>query len=264
MGVVSLTTDFGTGDHEAGVLKGVIWKIAPGVKIVDLSHDVSPQNVLEGALILWRNAHFFPAGSIHVGVVDPGVGTDRRVIGGQLGEQFFVGPDNGLFSLCLDRAEANNWPVQWFELNRPEFWLENVTNIFHGRDVFSPAGAHLAAGVPLEQMGERVFNPVRLNIPVAERTTNGWRAPIIHRDHFGNLAVNLQREQLENRKDILIQLGVMRIEGMVNTFGQARLGEVIALFDSSGMLSIAVVNGNAAERLGLDQGDWVDIEYSSD
>ena len=121
MRVLTLTTDFGSGDHEAGVLKGVIWKIAPEAKIVDLSHDVSPQDVLEGALVLWRNAHYFPAGTVHVGVVDPGVGTARRVIGGRVGEQYYVGPDNGLFSLAQARGEENGWTVEWFELNRPEY-----------------------------------------------------------------------------------------------------------------------------------------------
>jgi S-adenosylmethionine hydrolase len=261
MRVVTLTTDFGTGDHEAGVLKGVIWRIAPQVKIVDLSHDVAPQDVLEGALVLWRNAHYFPAGTVHIGVVDPGVGTPRWVIGGRVGEQYFVGPDNGLFSLAQDRAEGNGWPVAWYELDRPEYWLPNVTDIFHGRDVFSPAGAFLAAGVPLKQMGTPIDDPVRLDFPAPQRTPSGWRAPIIHRDYFGNLAVNLRREQINAPETVRLVVGGMTIDGLVQTFGQRPAGELAALFDSSGMLSIAVVNGSAAEYLGLDQGDWVELHY---
>lgn len=262
MTVVTLTTDFGSGDHEAGVLKGVIWKIAPKVKIVDLSHDVMPQDVLEGALVLWRNAHYFPKGTVHIGVVDPGVGTTRRVIGGRLGDHYFVGPDNGLFSLVQARAEENGWPVEWYELNKPEYWLPEVTNIFHGRDVFSPAGAYLAAGQPISEMGVPLSDPLRLDFPVAERRPYGWHAPVIHRDHFGNLAVNLRRNQLGGRRDLVIQAGEERSDGLVDTFGKRPEGALVALFDSSGMLSIAVVNGNASARLGLNQGDWVEVYFS--
>jgi S-adenosylmethionine hydrolase len=260
--VLTLTTDFGAGDHEAGVLKGVVWRIAPEVKIVDLSHDIAPQDVFEGALVYWRNAHYFPAGTVHVGVVDPGVGTQRRVVGGKVGDQYFVGPDNGLFSLVQARAEENGWPVEWYELNKREYWLPSITHIFHGRDIFSPAGAHLAAGVALEAMGDPIEDPERLDFPNAERTPAGWCAPIIHRDYFGNLAVNLRREQLDGRRDVFVHVGGATIEGLVDTFGQRGVGELAALFDSSGLLSIAVVNGDAAESLGLDQGDWVDVEFS--
>ena len=261
MTVVTLTTDFGSGDHEAGVLKGVIWEIAPDVKIVDLSHDVTPQDVLEGALVLWRNAHYFPKGTVHIGVVDPGVGTKRRVLGGRIGDHYFVGPDNGLFSLVQARAEENGWPVAWYELNKPEYWLPNITHIFHGRDVFAPAGAHLAAGMSLADMGVPVDDPVRLAFPSAERVTGGWRAPVIHCDHFGNLAVNLRRAKLEGRRDVVIRAGEETIDGLVDTFGQRPVGALAALFDSAGMLSIAVVNGNASERLGLYQGDWIEVYF---
>jgi len=268
MTVVSLTTDFGTGDHEAGVLKGVIWKIAPDVKIVDLSHEISPQDVLEGALLLWRNAHYFPNGSVHVGVVDPGVGTKRRVVAGYLGGQYYVGPDNGLFSLAQKRVEDAGGEVSWYELDKPEYWLPKVTNIFHGRDVFSPAGAHLAAGVTLESMGSPIADTARLEFPMPEQLASGWKAPVIHTDYFGNLAVNLTVEQLGNKSEARIRAGNQEIVGISRTFGEKQPGELVALFDSSGMLSLAVVNGSAAKslavvngsaakRLKLSNGDWI-------
>ena len=231
------------------------------VKIVDLSHDIAPQDVFEGALVLWRNAHYFPPGTVHIGVVDPGVGTKRRVIGGQLGEQYFVGPDNGLFSLVQVRAMESDWRVEWFELDKPQYWLPKITHIFHGRDVFSPAGAHLASGVPLREMGVPINDPVRLEFPSAQQTDYGWRAPIIHCDHFGNLAVNLRRENFDEWHNVIIKAGDSTINGLVDTFGQRKVGELAALFDSSGMLSIAIVNGNASEQLGMGQGDWIDIQF---
>ena len=153
MRVITLTTDFGLRDGYAGVLKGVIWKIAPEVKIADISHLISPQNVMEGALTLGRAAAYFPEGTIHVGVVDPGVGTSRRAIAARLGLQYFVGPDNGLFTVLLEQAEGKQEKIEVFHLNRPEFWLSSISNVFHGRDIFAPTAAHLGQGVRLESMG---------------------------------------------------------------------------------------------------------------
>ncbi len=259
--VITLATDFGAGDSEAGVLKGVIWKIAPGTHIADLSHEIGPQDVLEGALLLERCTPYFPAGSIHVGVVDPGVGTRRRAIAAQLGDQGFVGPDNGLFTLMLARAEALGGPIQIVKLDQPQYWLPTVTDVFHGRDVFSPAAAHWANGVPLEALGTPMADPVRLEVPEPQRIPGGWRAQIIHVDHFGNLSTRLRREHLGDTRSLRVHILGRQIDGLVKTFGERPSGALVALFNSSGTLDISVVNGSAADALGAQAGDPLEVRF---
>ncbi len=152
MTVITLLTDFGLRDGYSGVMKGVIWKIAPQVQIADISHTIKPQNIFQGALALARTAPFFPSGTIHVAVVDPGVGTQRRPIGLRLGEYYFVGPDNGLFTLVIEHAESLGVVIQVFHLNQTTYWLPEVSRVFHGRDIFSPVAAHLARGIPNSSM----------------------------------------------------------------------------------------------------------------
>lgn len=160
--VIGLLTDFGLDDDEAMLLKGVIWKIAPHVKCADLTHAVPPQNIRAGAEIIARCFPFFPPGSIFVAVVDPGVGTIRRGMAARVGEYYFVGPDNGLFSGVYDFAHRNGWQQSFVDLNRPQYFLDEVNPIFHGRDVFAPVAAHLANGVGLEDLGDTFDDPVVL------------------------------------------------------------------------------------------------------
>ena len=157
MPVITLTTDFGEKDGFTGVLKGVIWGICPDAQIADITHSISPQNVLEGALALWRAAPFFPAGTVHIAVVDPGVGTNRRPMAARLGDYFYVGPDNGLFTPMIEDARNNNQVVEFVHLDKPKFWLKNVSHTFHGRDIFAPVGAHLANGIFNHQVGDTHF-----------------------------------------------------------------------------------------------------------
>ncbi len=257
--VITLTTDFGSGDHEAGVLKGVIWSIAPKAQIADLTHDITPHYVLEAALLLWRAARFFPDGTIHVAVVDPGVGTARRAMAAQLGTQYFVGPDNGLLSLLLARAEENKQTTRFIHLDRPEFWLPEVTNIFHGRDIFAPVAAHLAAGEQLTNLGTLIDDPIRIGIPKPARIPNGWIGQVIHIDHFGNLATNLNVNHLNMLKEVIIKIKGEQIAGLVLTFGDRPAGSLIALLDSSGSLAISVVNGNAAKAYQVRVGDEFEV-----
>ena len=257
--IITLLTDFGLQDGYVGIMKGVIWGIAPGVQIADISHDVKAQDVLQGALALRRAVPYFPAGTVHVAVVDPGVGTSRRALAGHLGGQYFVGPDNGLFSLALERAEAQAQAVEWVHLTRREYWLPQVSAVFHGRDIFAPVAAHLANGVPLSALGEPVYDPVRLLFPQPKRTAGGWSAQVIHVDHFGNLATNLRRDQIGPAQSIVIRIKDVEIQGIVQAYGMGLPGEMVALFDSSDMLAIAVVHGNAAQMLQARIGDSVDV-----
>ena len=257
MGILSLLTDFGTQDGFIGVMKGVIWGICPDVQIADLSHEIEPQNVLHGAVTLSRVAPFFPAGTVHIAVVDPGVGTARRAIAAQLGMQFYVAPDNGLLTPLIQDAESQHLPMTFVALDNPAYWLKNITGTFHGRDLFAPVGAHLAAGVPLEALGTLIDDPVRLEIPTPEKTDTGWTAHITLIDHFGNIRTDLRVDKVDaNAK---IRIAGEEIEGLVKSYGHKEVGTLVALGDSGGYLEVAVANGNAAQKLGVKVGDKVEV-----
>ena len=261
MTVITLTTDFGTGDHEAGVLKGVIWTIAPLVQIADLSHDIKPHDILEAALLLWRAAPYFPDGTIHVTVIDPGVGTPRRGIAAHLGSQYFVGPDNGLLSLLMVRAEGDNDKLSFVHLDKSKYWLPEVSNVFHGRDIFAPIAAHLASGTPLSSLGTSINDPVRIEIPMPARISKGWLGQVIHIDHFGNLSTNLNVRHLNPTKEVTVKIKGEQIAGLVSTFGERPIGTLVALLDSSGSIAISVVNGNAAQVLNAGVGDEIEVLF---
>ena len=196
MPVISLMTDFGIKDGNVGVMKGVIWSICPQAQISDLSHKIAAQNVREASLVLFRSATYFSENAVHVVVVDPGVGTARRPMAARLGNQFYVGPDNGTITQLLEYSEKQGWPCEFVHLNKPEFWLSTISHVFHGRDIFAPVAAHIASGVLLKQMGDPFDNPVRLVLPKPQKTSTGWIGEIIHIDHFGNLASNIRLEDL--------------------------------------------------------------------
>jgi S-adenosyl-L-methionine hydrolase (adenosine-forming) len=260
MRTITLMTDFGLKDGNVGVMKGVILNIAPQVQIVDLSHLIAAQNIAEAALILWRSAPYFPDGTIHVVVVDPGVGTERRPMLAQIGEQYFVGPDNGLITPWLGWAERQGLPRRFIHLNRPQYWLPQVSHVFHGRDIFAPSAAHLAAGVGFEVLGSSFDDPIRLVLPEPRRQGNSWQAEVIHIDHFGNIATNLRVEHLAGQNVVTVGLCGVNIDGMVQTFGERPPGELVALFGSTGNLIVSVVNGSAAQHLKAAVGNPVNIQ----
>ena len=263
MPVITLTTDFGIKDGNVGVMKGVIWGISPEVQIADLSHLISPQNISEAALILSRSAPYFPEGTIHVVVVDPGVGTARHKMAAKIGTQYYVGPDNGTISLLLEKAEQLRWESEFVMLTNPQYWLPEVSFVFHGRDIFAPVAAHLSIGVSLAALGTPLENPVRLQLPKPEKNQNGWRGEIIHIDHFGNISSNIRVETLgdwlENKENISVLIAGVKVKGLVHTFGERPTGELIALIGSTGNLILSVVNGSASERLNTQLGDLVEI-----
>jgi len=259
MAVISLLTDFGTRDGFVGIMKGVIWDINPQVQVADISHEVNPQNILHGALILGQSWKYFPNGSVHLVVVDPGVGTQRRAIAAKIGKHFFVCPDNGLITIPLEQAISSGDPVRAVLLDRSEFWLPRISRSFHGRDIFAPTAAHLATGVPIEQLGSPLDSIVKILIPQPLPTADGWRAQVMMVDHFGNLISNLSEERLENQAVLAVTCGGMTIRHFVSTFGDAKPGELIAMIDSSGWLSVSLVNGNAAKVLHVQEGDLVEV-----
>jgi S-adenosylmethionine hydrolase len=259
MKVITLLTDFGLKDGYVGVMKGVIWVISPQAQIVDITHQIQPQNVLEGALALGRVASFFPPWTIHVGVVDPGVGTHRRPIAAQLGEQFFVGPDNGLCTVLVEQARLEKKKIQFVHLDRPEYWLPEVSNVFHGRDIFAPAAAHLSNGKLIHEIGTPIDDPILLKIPSPEQSGSGWKGQVIIVDNFGNLSTNLTRAHLSGLDEVSVKIAGFEIHGLRKTFGDAQPGELVALIGEANDLSIVVVNGSAADRLGIGIGEAVEI-----
>ncbi len=258
MPVITLLTDFGTKDGFVGTMKGVIWKIAPDVQIADISHEIAPQNIMEGAIALWRAAPYFPAGTVHIAVVDPGVGTKRRAMAARIGDQYFVGPDNGLFTPMIEDAKNAGQPLSFIHLDNPKYWLPAVSRTFHGRDIFAPVGAHLAAGVPLELMGTPFTDPVLLTLSRPEKTSSGYIAHITVVDAFGNLTTDLPAAEVAG-KNVLIRIKGMEIDGVSPSYGHRQPGELIALLDSEGYLEVAVVNGSGAKVTGSKVGDPVEV-----
>jgi len=259
MPVITLLTDFGLSDAYVGIMKGVILGICPQAQIADLTHLIRPQDVFEGAMALGRATPFFPPGTIHVAVVDPGVGTLRRPLAAKINAHFFIGPDNGLCTVLVEQARRQSGEVQFIHLNRPEFWLTEVSSVFHGRDIFAPVAGHLANGISIDDLGTPIDDPILLVIPVPKETEKGWRGQVLQIDHFGNLSTNLTLEQIVNPEGVKIKIGDVVIHGLVHAFGEKKPGEIAALIDSSGKLSINVVNGDAAQLLGIQVGDPVEV-----
>ena len=263
MTVLSITTDFGITNGLVGVMKGVIYGIAPDTKIVDISHLISAQDVLEGAYAMWRAVSFFPPGSVHVGVVDPGVGTKRRPISARLGDQLFIAPDNGLLTPLILDAEQNGAPIEFVHLDNPKYWLPKVSNTFHGRDIFAPTGAYLAAGVPLSELGTPVTDLIRLDMPRPEKTESGWLAHVTTIDVFGNLTTDLPADALEGRRDVLIRIHDREIDGIIESYGHREVGNLVAVVDSEGYVEVSIVNGDAASVLNGQTGDIVEVLLKS-
>ncbi len=259
MKLITLLTDFGLQDGYTGVMHGVIYRITPQAVVVDLTHLIPPQDVHEGSLAWSRAYAYFPEGTVHVAVVDPGVGTRRRPIAARIGKYFFVCPDNGLLTPILVDAEKSGDPIEIVHLDQPRFWLPQVSQVFHGRDIFSPAAAHLAGGVPLDELGSRINDPLRLPDRQPMPQGNGWQAEVISVDHFGNLTTNLEPHHLAGMPAIRVSIAGREIDGLVSTFGARPAGELVALFDSDDRLAICIVNGSAARELNAAVGTPVRI-----
>jgi len=261
MKLITLLTDFTERDGYVGIMKGVILGIAPDAYIVDISHSVAPQDVRQAAWVLGCSAPYFPPGTVHVAVVDPGVGTVRRGIIARLGAQCFVGPDNGLMTILYQRCAERGETVRIFELQNEAFWLRPVSFSFHGRDVFAPVAAHYLRGVDLEKFGQPVSDPLLLPLPQPHRLVDGWQGEIIYVDVFGNLISNIRTPHLQKNVNACIIIKKTEINGIKNTFGDGIQGELLAIMDSFGHLSVCVVNGSAAHLLGAGVGDKIRVTF---
>jgi S-adenosyl-L-methionine hydrolase (adenosine-forming) len=259
MAIITLTTDFGLKDGNVAIMKGVIWQINPAVQIVDLSHLVEPYNVLEASLILFHAAFDFPDNTIHVIVVDPGVGTNRRPIAAKIGSQFFVCPDNGILTQIANKAKKCQLPVDCFHLTDTRYWLPTISHVFHGRDIFAPVAAHLASNIEISMLGVPIHDFIKLEVPAPRKTSHGWRGRVIYIDNFGNIATNLFPEHIEARTTAVFRANNLEIKGMVHTFGDNKNGELIALFGGPGNVIFSIVNGNAALQSGIAIGDEIEV-----
>ncbi|MDD3580821.1 MAG: SAM-dependent chlorinase/fluorinase [Desulfobacca sp.] len=243
--LITLLTDFGSQDGYVGVMKGVILGINPQVTLVDLSHDLPPQDVIAAALVLQAAQPYFPPETIHLAVVDPGVGTARRALALRVRDQFWVGPDNGLFHLVLEGQRG----FQAVCLENSTYFLPQVSATFHGRDVFAPVAAHLSTGVSLSDFGPPLTDPVHLNLPVPAISSRLIQGQVIHVDHFGNLISNIRFAELETWRQgrpLEVRVGGHHSARLVRTYGQGSPGELIALEGSHGYLEIACAQANAA------------------
>ena len=259
--ILTLTTDFGTRDAYVAAMKGVILSRCPDVRLVDVTHEVAPQEVLEAAFVLRGAAPHYPAGTVHLVVVDPGVGTARRAVALRHGGHRFVGPDNGLFALLLDGAAPDELVV----LDRPAFWrTPEPSETFHGRDVFAPVAAHLAAGRALADVGTPIeaLEPMHWALPIADgEGVQGW---VVHVDRFGNCITNISRSLFEERRArrrVKCYVGSAVLKGIRPTYGAVAAGEALALFGSGDFLEIAVNAGNAAKLLGIRKGAPVNLVF---
>ncbi len=247
---IALLTDFGTKDVFTGVMKGVITGLAPGFPIVDLSHEVPPQNVLVGALWLHGAVHFFPPGTVFLCVVDPGVGSGRQILAAQVGDWLMVAPDNGLTSLVMERHGLKDC----VSVQEPAYRLPSTSATFHGRDIMAPAAAHLAMGLPLHSLGPSLAQPVKLHYPAPLLRNGQIRGQVLYVDHFGNAVTNISGAMLPPGAELRLGALVIKVSG---TYSDVPVGAPLALVGSTGRLEISVNRGNAASELGLGEASRV-------
>ncbi|MEN9934470.1 MAG: hypothetical protein RLZZ387_1049 [Chloroflexota bacterium] len=264
-GIVTLTTDFGLLDGYVGTMKGVILGIAPETRIIDITHSIGPQEIHQGAYIVQTFYPYFPHGTVHMVVVDPGVGSGRRQIALVTPEAMFVGPDNGVLTYAW-RDGVARWgreALTVYELTERRYWLQRVSNTFHGRDIFAPVAAQLASGVPPSALGPRLdgLKEAALEQPAPGRSGE-LVGRIIHVDHFGNCITNITPEHLSDsglEGRVTVQIIDQRIPGLYRTYAEGTPGSLLALLGSSGRLELAVCNGSAARTLGVGMGDTVKV-----
>ena len=256
--VITLLSDFGSYDGYVGAMKGVILQINPRAFPVDISHEIEAHDIMSGALVLASVYSYFPVGTIHIAVVDPGVGSGRRAIILETSRGYFVGPDNGIFTLVWERETV----IRCVAIENPRFREPIVSQTFHGRDVFAPAAAYLSLGVPVELFGPPVQRGVMLTIPSPRVTDHGAEGEVIHVDRFGNLITNISVD-LFNRVGGAgaqqIRVADHKVGGPYESYEEGPEGEIFAIFGSMGLLEISMKEANAQQRLGLGRGAVVQV-----
>jgi len=254
-GIITLLTDFGEIDGFVGTMKGVILSIDPDVKIIDISHKIAAQDIEAGAFVLNCSYRYFPRGTIHVTVVDPGVGSERKILAAQSNDYFFVAPDNQILKYVFDSNET----ITVVEVLNKQFFLNKGSQTFHGRDIFAPIAAHLSMGVPIIQLGQKTKDYDRGQIDFPIITKSGITGKIIYIDKFGNLVTNIAGNMI-SKSISSIQVGRTTINCLSNSYVKVAVNQPLAIIGSSGNLEIAIRNGNAQQQLSINRKDIVKIK----
>jgi S-adenosylmethionine hydrolase len=258
--LITLTTDFGTGSPYAAVMKGVILSINPQATIIDITHEIAAQDVRQGAVVLDDVTERFPEGTIHVAVVDPGVGTDRAVLYARIGRQQYVCPDNGL----LSRLTARTAPSKVIRITNREYFLEDVSSTFHGRDIMAPVAAQLSLGLDPDRLGPPADGFAELDWPNVQLLADRIEGEVLKIDSFGNLVTNITAEMLAGRptdERVCVVCNIYETWGIYRAYGEQLPGMFIALIGSTGHLELAVVGDDAAARLGIPLGAPVTVSW---
>lgn len=251
--ILTLTTDFGLSDHFVGTMKGVILSICPKARIVDISHEITPFEIAEGAYMIAQSYRYFPKKSVHVVVVDPGVGTARRPVLMEAAGQYFVAPDNGLLAMVQQREAG----VKFRLISNTKYFLPRISNTFHGRDIFAPVAAHLAAGVPAARMGKPIqdyFKPA-FNKPHRDGKRT-WMARILRIDRFGNVITNVHVDEFGDLalRNFSFGFGPVQVTALAGNYAERAHGELFAILGSSGYYEVSLSQGSAAKRIGCEVG----------
>ncbi len=258
--IITLTTDFGVGSPYVAQMKGVILSLNAEANIVDLAHTIPPQDIRQGARVLHEATRTFPAETIHICVVDPGVGTEREIVYVKIRQQHFVCPDNGVISLLVKENE----PEQLITLSNPEYWLTDVSATFHGRDIMAPAAAYLSLGLDPASLGEPAKDVTKITWAEVHAHDREIHGMVVSFDTFGNLITDISGGMLEeagSSSSLQIKCGAHVVREMVRAYGRGVAGSLVALVGSSGLLELAVVNGSAAQMLGVEVGDEVTVTW---
>lgn len=256
--LITLTTDFGTRDPYVASMKGVIHSCCENAQIVDLSHEIGPQDIFEGALFIAEATRWFRRGTVHCIVIDPGVGTARLPIAAYARGQYFLCPDNGLLTFIEKEAKLDEVRI----ITNKAFMRDTISATFHGRDIFAPAAAHLAGGVPFASVGEKLQTITTLDVPELRRDKEGdFGGIVMHVDRFGNAITNIHRKDLANITNTSVHFSGTAVEGISETYGDVMAGSACALFGSSDYLEIAVSRGNAGEQFELRRGSRVEVRF---
>jgi S-adenosylmethionine hydrolase len=241
--IITLTTDFGLKDHYVGVMKGVILSINPDVIIVDITHEIPPQDIFRASFTLRNFYRYFPPGTIHIVVVDPEVGSGRKPIALEADNHIFVGPDNGIFTFIYSEVKS----VKPFKISSSKYTLPEVSSTFHGRDIFAPVAAHLSLGLSIEWLGKKVKEPVKLPINEPEVSDGKIAGEVIYIDSFGNLVTNIPDYLVKPKSWVYI--GDEVIKGISKSYADVPKGELLAVIGSGGFVEISVNQGSASELI---------------
>lgn len=255
---LTLTTDFGIVDGYVGAMKGVIYDIAPAIQVVDITHQVPSQDIAAGAFAMCSACRFFPEGTVHIGVVDPGVGSERREIVVETTRFIFVGPDNGLFSPFYETEQIQRIVA----IENPDFMRSEVSATFHGRDIFAPVGAHLLQDVLCEVIGQEIVDPVKLDLWSVVERPDGLVGRVVNIDHFGNAVTMISRSQILDAfgdGQVQIVVGENHFEQICHTYTGVETGHALVLYGSLDTLEISINGGSAAKVHGIKRGDEVRV-----